>query len=65
MTIAVPAVVIMVPGVTAYRAIYHLSNDSTTDALAYAVQAGLVVAALSIGLAVARMVTDPAWTFER
>lgn len=64
-TIAVPAVVIMVPGVTAYRAIYHLSNDSTTDALAYAVQAGLVVAALSIGLAVARMITDPAWTFER
>jgi len=64
-TISVPAVVIMVPGVTAYRAVFHLSDGQTTDALAYAVQAGLVVAALAIGLAVARMLTDRVWAFER
>ncbi|WP_448062689.1 threonine/serine ThrE exporter family protein [Cellulomonas hominis] len=64
-TISVPAVVIMVPGVVAYRAVFHLSNGDTTEALAYGVQATLVVAALSIGLAVARMLTDREWAFEK
>jgi uncharacterized membrane protein YjjP (DUF1212 family) len=64
-TISVPAVVIMVPGVTAYRAVFHLVDGDTTQALAYGVQAGLVVVAISIGLAVARMLTDQAWAFER
>lgn len=64
-TISVPAVVIMVPGATAYRAVFHLSNGATTEALAAGVQAALVVVALSIGLAVARMLTDPEWGFER
>jgi uncharacterized membrane protein YjjP (DUF1212 family) len=64
-TVSVPAVVIMVPGAAAYRAIFHLSNGDTTQALAYGVQAGLVVIALCIGLAVARMVSDREWAFER
>ncbi|WP_444663416.1 threonine/serine ThrE exporter family protein [Cellulomonas sp. CW35] len=64
-TVAVPAVVIMVPGVLAYRAIFHLSDGDTLTALAYGVQAALVVASLSIGLAVARMLTDRTWAFDR
>jgi uncharacterized membrane protein YjjP (DUF1212 family) len=64
-TIYVPAVVIMVPGTAAYQAVFYSSNGDTVQALAYAVQAGLIVVALAIGLAVARMVTDPTWTFER
>ncbi|MEN0130718.1 MAG: threonine/serine exporter family protein [Brevundimonas sp.] len=64
-TVAVPAVVIMVPGATAYRAVFALSEGDTVQALAYGVQAALVVVALSIGLAVARMLTDPTWGFER
>ncbi|MCB7135065.1 threonine/serine ThrE exporter family protein [Cellulosimicrobium marinum] len=64
-TVSVPAVVIMVPGVTAYRAVYEFNTGATTQALAYAVETGLVVVALAIGLAVARMLTDPRWTFER
>jgi uncharacterized membrane protein YjjB (DUF3815 family) len=64
-TIAVPAVVIMVPGAAAYRAVFHLSDGDTVQALAFAVQAGLVVVALSIGLAVARMLTDRTWAFDR
>lgn len=64
-TISVPAVVIMVPGASAYRAVYFLNNGDTTEALAYAVQAGLVVIALAIGLAVSRMLTDREWMFER
>ncbi|MFI2754036.1 threonine/serine exporter ThrE family protein [Cellulomonas sp. P22] len=64
-TVSVPAVVIMVPGVAAYRAVFQLSNGNTTQALAFGVQAGLVVISISIGLAAARMLTDKAWAFER
>jgi uncharacterized membrane protein YjjP (DUF1212 family) len=64
-TVSVPAVVIMVPGATAYRAIYDLSVGETVQAVAYAVEAALVVASLAIGLAVARMLTDREWSLER
>jgi len=63
-TVSVPAVVIMVPGVTAYRAVYYLSTGETIRALDYGVQACLVVLALAIGLAVARMLTDRTWGLE-
>lgn len=64
-TVSVPAVVIMVPGAAAYRAVFYLADQDTTQALAYGVQAVLVVVALCIGLAVARMLTDREWAFER
>ncbi len=64
-TISVPAVVIMVPGVVAYRAVYFLNSGDTTQAMAQAVQAGLVVIALAIGLAISRMLTDEVWMYER
>jgi uncharacterized membrane protein YjjP (DUF1212 family) len=64
-TVYVPAVTIMVPGVLAYRAVFHISNGETAEALSYGVQAALVVAALAIGLAIARMLTDRTWAFER
>lgn len=63
-TVSVPAVVIMVPGVTAYRAVYYLSTGDVVQAMAYGVQACLVVLALSVGLAVARMLTDSTWGLE-
>lgn len=63
-TVYVPAVTIMVPGVGAYRAVYHLSNGEVTQALEHGVPAALVVTALAVGLAVARMVTDREWGFE-
>jgi uncharacterized membrane protein YjjP (DUF1212 family) len=64
-TVYVPAVTIMVPGVLAYRAVFHISNGDTVEALAYGVEAALVVAALAIGLAIARMLTDRTWAYER
>ncbi len=63
-TVYVPAVTIMVPGVPAYRAMYHLSNGEVVEALTYGVTAVLVVAALAVGLAIARMLTDREWAFE-
>lgn len=63
-TVYVPAVTIMVPGVPAYRAVYYLAQGDTTQALGYGVTAALVVVALAIGLAIARMLTDREWGFE-
>lgn len=60
-TLSVPAVVIMVPGAAAYRAVYFLNDGQTVDALAYGVQAAFVVIALAIGLTIARTVTDGSW----
>jgi uncharacterized membrane protein YjjB (DUF3815 family) len=56
-TVSVPAVVIMVPKVTADRTVSYLSTGETIRALDYGVQACLVVLAPAIGLAV-RMPTD-------
>ena len=60
-TLSVPAVVIMVPGAAAYRAVYFLNDGQTVDALAYGVQAAFVVIALAIGMTIARSVTDGSW----
>lgn len=59
--LSVPAVVIMVPGAAAYRAVYYLNDGQTVEALAYGVQAAFVVIALAIGLTIARTVTDGSW----
>ncbi|WP_263731207.1 threonine/serine ThrE exporter family protein [Cellulomonas sp. SG140] len=63
-TVYVPAVTIMVPGVPAYRAVYYISNGDTMQALGYGVSAALIVTALAVGLAIARMLTDREWGFE-
>ncbi|WP_448630560.1 threonine/serine exporter family protein [Cellulomonas soli] len=63
-TVYVPAVTIMVPGVPAYRSVYYLSQGNTVDALGYGVTAALIVTALAVGLAIARMLTDREWGFE-
>lgn len=63
-TVYVPAVTIMVPGVPAYRAVFYLSNGDITNAMSYGVTAALIVAALAIGLGIARMLTDREWGLE-
>jgi uncharacterized membrane protein YjjP (DUF1212 family) len=64
LTVSVPAVVIMVPGVAAMRGVFELNAGNVPEALAFMIEAALVVTALSIGLAVSRMLTDRDWTFE-
>jgi uncharacterized membrane protein YjjP (DUF1212 family) len=60
--LSVPAVLIMIPGATAFRALVYLNDDRTTLALANGAQAAIIVASLAVGLAIARIVTDRSWT---
>nr|WP_143180526.1 threonine/serine exporter family protein [Bowdeniella nasicola] len=64
-TLSVPAVVIMIPGVPLYRALTAMSNGEVTSALAQVVQVVFVVCAIGVGLAVSRMITDRGWAFDQ
>lgn len=64
-TLSVPGVVVMVPGAMVYRAVNGFNGGDITAAIENVVDAGLVIVAIVIGLAVARMLTDKGWTFER
>lgn len=63
-TLSVPAVLIMVPGAAAYRAIVATIDGDTVSAVQYGVQAVSVVVALAIGLTVARIITEREWGRE-
>ncbi|GLJ80128.1 threonine/serine ThrE exporter family protein [Microbacterium imperiale] len=60
-TLTVPAVLIMVPGASAYRAIVGTIEGDTISAVQYGVTAVFVVVALAVGLTVARVVTEREW----
>jgi uncharacterized membrane protein YjjP (DUF1212 family) len=64
-TVSVPAVVIMVPGAAVYRAVVGLNNGDVDVAVTSGVQAVFVTICIAIGLAVARMLTDREWAYER
>lgn len=62
-TTTVPASVIMVPGAMMFSAVYHVTINDMSLALASATSAGAVVVAISAGLTLARMLTDRDWMF--
>ena len=62
--LSVPAVLIMIPGAAAFRALVFLNDGQITLALANGVQAALIVASLATGLVIARVVTDRSWTLD-
>gem|GEM_PF-119467 len=64
-TLSVPSSVIMIPGAAMYRFIYYLNTGDLGRSLTYFFDAFLVVAAIGAGLAIARMVTDPHWLYDR
>ena len=59
--LTVPSIVIMVPGLYLYRAMYYMCVFDTANMLAWFVRAVLIVAFLPVGLGVARAFTDPRW----
>ena len=64
-TLSVPAVVIMVPGVSVYRAVVAVNDGDVDTAVVAGLNAVFVVVSIAIGLAAARMLTDREWAFER
>jgi uncharacterized membrane protein YjjP (DUF1212 family) len=60
--LSVPAVLIMIPGVSTYRALVFVINGDPVGALSNAFTSIGLLLGLAVGLAVARMLTDPAWT---
>jgi uncharacterized membrane protein YjjP (DUF1212 family) len=64
-TLSVPAVVIMVPGAAAYRAVVGLNDGDAGTAFAAGAQSLFVLVSIAVGLAAARMLTDRDWAYER
>ncbi|MEX3609523.1 threonine/serine exporter family protein [Rothia sp. LK2588] len=63
-SLSVPAVVTMVPGVTFYRSMAYLSNGQLTPAVTGMVDALLIFCAIGLGLVFARFIMDPSWLFN-
>ena len=64
-TITVPASVVMIPGTAIYRTVYYLNSGDIDSGVGTAASASLSIIAIGAGLVVARMLTDPDWTFGR
>ena len=62
--LTVPSIVIMVPGLYMYRAMWYLGSFQTINALDWAFRAFMVIICLPIGLAMARVVTDKSWRYD-
>ncbi|WP_420837376.1 threonine/serine ThrE exporter family protein [Bifidobacterium avesanii] len=62
--LTVPSIVIMVPGLYMYRAMFYLGGFDTINALDWAFRAFMVIICLPIGLAMARVVTDKSWRYD-
>ncbi len=60
-SITVPSIVIMVPGLYMYRAMYNMGITSVSVGAFWLVQSALIVIALPMGLTTARILTDPKW----
>ncbi|WP_390407479.1 threonine/serine exporter family protein [Lacticaseibacillus jixiensis] len=60
-SLTVPAIVIMVPGLYMYRAMFNLGLNSLGVGASWMVRAAMMVVALPLGLAAARILTDRAW----
>ncbi|MFT4295060.1 MAG: threonine/serine exporter family protein [Micropruina sp.] len=59
--LSVPAVLIMIPGASTYRALVAMINGDPIGALANGSTGLGVLLGLATGLVIARMLTDPAW----
>ncbi len=57
-TLTVPSIVIMVPGLLMYKGIYFISQSSFEDGLALLGKALIIVVSLPLGLVFARIFTD-------
>ena len=63
-TLTVPGVILMTPGVLCYDTIVRFAQGDVLAALRSTVLAGFVIGAMAMGLAVTRFATDRRWAFE-
>lgn len=61
--ITVPSIVIMVPGLYMYRALYNMGTFETGEASVWLVKAIMIVLFLPVGLILARVLTDRRWRY--
>ena len=62
-SVTVPSIVIMVPGLYLYRGFYNLGIMSLSVAASWFASAILIIAALPLGLIFARILTDKAFRY--
>jgi uncharacterized membrane protein YjjB (DUF3815 family) len=62
--LTVPSIVIMVPGLYMYQAMFHLGQFDTQSALNWGFRAFMVILCLPVGLAMARVITDKSWRYD-
>lgn len=62
-SITVPSIVIMVPGLYMYRAVYYMGVFDTLDAMEWIIRAVMIILFLPMGLGLARALTDPDWRY--
>lgn len=63
-SLTVPSIVIMVPGLYMYTAMYYMCDFDAVGALGWGMRAAAVVVCLPIGLALARVLTDREWRYD-
>lgn len=62
--LSVPSVVIMIPGVAAFRALAHINDGDLVAGLNLGISSIMTVLGMAIGLVAARTLTDPQWAFS-
>lgn len=62
-SLTVPSIVIMMPGLYLYRAIYNFGIMSLTEAVSWFAAAIMIIIALPLGLIFARMLTDRSFRY--
>ena len=62
-SLTVPSIVIMVPGLYLYRAIYNFGIMALSDAVSWFASAIMIIIALPLGLIFARILTDKTFRY--
>ena len=63
-SLTVPSIVIMVPGLYMYRAVYNIGVASINVGATWLTEAALIVMFLPLGLITARILTDKKWRYK-
>lgn len=63
-TLQVPAVLVMIPGVLAFQSVVSLNEGNYVDTIGAILEVILVVLSIMVGLVVAKLLTDRQWAVE-